>query len=204
MVAMRLAEAGCDVTLLEKERSAFHKVCGEFLSTEAVQYLRSAGVNPFDLGAATIRSVRLSSKHRVIEAALPFTALSLSRRALDAAMIARAAESGCKVRLGVAVDSLEMRHNLWSAQLRTGELLSAHTVFLPTASMIFADGSVGAAYRATSSVSNCIGNWRRRRPTRCGSLWSSFSSQVGMEDFADRRRCGQSVLGGASQRAARR
>lgn len=130
MVAMRLAEAGCDVTLLEKERSASHKVCGEFLSTEAVQYLRSAGVNPFDLGAATIRSVRLSSKHRVIEAALPFTALSLSRRALDAAMIARAAESGCKVRLGVAVDSLEMRHNLWSAQLRTGELLSAHTVFL--------------------------------------------------------------------------
>ena len=40
MVAIRLASAGRSVTLLEKERSANHKVCGEFLSPEAVDYLR--------------------------------------------------------------------------------------------------------------------------------------------------------------------
>lgn len=130
MVAMRLAAAGRDVTLLEKERTAHHKVCGEFLSSEAVDYLSLAGVNPFDLGAATIRSIRLCSKQRVVEAALPFTALSLSRRALDAAMIARAAESGCNVRLGVLVDRVEMHGDLWQAQLRNGELLCARTVFL--------------------------------------------------------------------------
>ena len=32
MVALRLAAAGREVTLLERERTAHHKVCGEFLS----------------------------------------------------------------------------------------------------------------------------------------------------------------------------
>ena len=130
MVAMRLAAVGHEVLLLEKERSAHHKVCGEFLSCEAVQYLKSAGVNPLDLGAATIRSVRLSAKRRQVEAVLPFTALSLSRRVLDAAMIERAAESGCEVRLGALVDSLNMHDDLWLAQLRSGESFRARTVFL--------------------------------------------------------------------------
>ena len=59
MLAMRLAGAGREVTLLEKERCAHHKVCGEFLSREAVAYLRQAGVDPLELGAVSIDSVRL-------------------------------------------------------------------------------------------------------------------------------------------------
>jgi flavin-dependent dehydrogenase len=116
--------------LLEKERTAHHKVCGEFLSSEAVDYLSLAGVNPLDLGAATIRSIRLCSKHGIAEAVLPFTALSLSRVALDAAMIARAAESGGRVRLGVLVERLTRRDADWLVELQNGELLSARTVFL--------------------------------------------------------------------------
>jgi flavin-dependent dehydrogenase len=130
MVALRLAAAGREAILLEKERSAHHKVCGEFLSREAIGYLKYAGVDPLDLGAATIRSVRLSSKRRQVEAALPFTALSLSRRALDAAMIRRAAENGCEVRCGALVDSLDLQDGLWRAQTRNGESFRARTVFL--------------------------------------------------------------------------
>src|ERR1039457_6254632 len=92
MVAIRLAAAGRQVTLLEKESSAHHKVCGEFLSREAVEYLRQVGVDPLVLGAATIRFVRVTSKRKTVETALPFTALSLSRFALDAAMLSRAVE----------------------------------------------------------------------------------------------------------------
>ena len=75
MVTIRLASAGRSVTLLEKERSAHHKVCGEFLSPEAVEYLRQAGVEPLNLGAATIRFLRMSSRRTVVETILPFTAL---------------------------------------------------------------------------------------------------------------------------------
>ncbi len=65
MVAMRLAAAGREVTLLERERTAHHKVCGEFLSREAVQYLEQAGVDPLDLGAKAIRTVRLTARRRI-------------------------------------------------------------------------------------------------------------------------------------------
>ena len=94
MLAIRLAAAGRSVTLLEKERTAHHKVCGEFLSPEAVEYLHQAGIEPLTLGAATIHHLRLSSKQRVVEADLPFTALSLSRYVLDEFMLSRATASG--------------------------------------------------------------------------------------------------------------
>ena len=83
MLAMRLAAAGREVVLLEKEREAHHKVCGEFLSREAIDYLRQAGIDPLELGAHAIQRVRLHSGKRTVEARLPFTALSLSRRVLD-------------------------------------------------------------------------------------------------------------------------
>jgi flavin-dependent dehydrogenase len=130
MVAIRLATAGRQVTLVEKERAAKHKVCGEFLSPEAVEYLNQAGINPLDLGATAIRFVRLSSKQRVAETALPFTALSLSRFALDEALLSRAEECGCKVQRGSFVEQLNNQDNLWSAQLRGGESVCAHSVFL--------------------------------------------------------------------------
>jgi flavin-dependent dehydrogenase len=129
MVAIRLAAAGRRITLLEKENSAHHKVCGEFLSCEAVDYLRQAGIEPLSLGAATIRRVRVSAKSRVVEAALPFTALSLSRCVLDEALLARAIEKGCDVRRGAMVENLANHDNLWFAQLRGGESLRAQTVF---------------------------------------------------------------------------
>ena len=132
MLAIRLASAGREVTLLEKERSAHHKVCGEFLSREAVEYLRAAGIEPLRLGAAAIRSIRLSVERRVVEAALPFTALSLSRQVLDEAMLARAAECGCNVARGAFVESLVNRDGLWHAQLRDGDSLCAPTAFLAT------------------------------------------------------------------------
>jgi flavin-dependent dehydrogenase len=130
MTALRLTSAGREVALLERERAAHHKVCGEFLSREAVDCLAAAGVNPIELGAESIRSVRLTSKRRVIKTALPFSALSLSRCVLDEALLTRAAQAGCMVERGAFVESLEKRDGLWHAELRGGECWSAPTVFL--------------------------------------------------------------------------
>jgi menaquinone-9 beta-reductase len=130
MLAMRLATAGRDVALLEKERGAHHKVCGEFLSREAVEYLRSAGIEPLRLGAATIRVVRLSARGRTAEAVLPFTALSLSRRALDMALLSKAAECGCRVERGAFVERLTGQDETWCAQVRGGGEWRSRSVFL--------------------------------------------------------------------------
>jgi flavin-dependent dehydrogenase len=130
MLAIRLAAAGRSVTLLEKERAAHHKVCGEFLSPEAVEYLRQVGVEPLTLGAATIRHLRLSSKQRVVEADLPFTALSLSRYVLDEFMLARATASGCNAKRGASVESLKAHGENAIIELRDGGSVCARTAFL--------------------------------------------------------------------------
>jgi flavin-dependent dehydrogenase len=132
IAALRLARAGCDVTLFEKERIAHHKVCGEFLSPEAVGYLREAGADPVILGAKEIGCLRLSAKRTVIETDLPFRALSLSRRILDEALLTRALEAGCDVRRGAIVQRLSREADGWSSLLADGTLQRAQHVFLAT------------------------------------------------------------------------
>lgn len=132
MVAMRLADAGCRVTLLEKERTPHHKVCGEFLSREAVEHLHRAGIDPAELGAASIHIVRLSSGRRAVEAALPFEALSLSRCVLDEALLAHSLEKGCGVQRGVLVEKIAADGGEWFVQLHGKRSIRAHTVFLAT------------------------------------------------------------------------
>ena len=130
MLAMRLADAGLPVTLLEKEAMAHHKVCGEFLSHEAVEYLQQAGLAPGELGAAPIRFVRLSTGSRVAYAKLPFRAFSLSRYVLDTVMLERAEERGCDVKRGICVEKIEPRGEAWMVQLRDGRTVRAQNVFL--------------------------------------------------------------------------
>ena len=129
-VAIHLAAAGRQVTLLEREPRAHHKVCGEFLSREAVAYLAQLGVDPISLGAKTIRSVRLTARNQVVETKLPFTALSLSRCVLDEALIKRAADSGCTVERGAFVERVAQQSGEWRADLRGGESWTSAKVFL--------------------------------------------------------------------------
>jgi flavin-dependent dehydrogenase len=131
MAALRISQAGREVVLVERERGAHHKVCGEFLSPEAVGYMRAAGVDPVALGAPSIDHLRLATGNRIAECALPFTAYSLSRHVLDAALLGRVEMQGCAVRRGVAVETLTRDGGEWSAQLSGGQV-RAQNVFLAT------------------------------------------------------------------------
>jgi flavin-dependent dehydrogenase len=132
IAALRLAAAGRDVLLVEKQQGAHHKVCGEFLSPEAVGYLRQGGVDPLRLGAAVVDKLRVSAKRKVVESRLPFRAFSLSRCVLDAALLARAVDGGCEVKRGVQVQELARDGRSWRAQLSDGGAQSARSVFLAT------------------------------------------------------------------------
>src|ERR1700739_1591194 len=132
MLAMRLASPGPEAVFPEKEQKAHKKVWGKFLSREAAHYLRQAGTEPLDLGAHAIECVRLHSGKRTVEAELPFTALSLSRRVLDETLLVKAQSTGCEVRRGAFVDKLESNHAGWRGRLRGGEMIQAKTLFLAT------------------------------------------------------------------------
>ena len=94
---------GPDALLFEREATAHDKICGEFLSWEAQAYLARLGIDLAGLGAVPIGRVRLVHADRVAEAALPFQAMSLSRRVLDEALLTRAAVLGATVLRGHAL-----------------------------------------------------------------------------------------------------
>jgi menaquinone-9 beta-reductase len=131
--AIALARKGRGVTLIERELAARHKVCGEFLSGEALEDLHALGVDVASLGAVPIDHVRLAAAGRAAEAPLPFPAASLTRKALDTALIAEAVASGVRVERGRSVQALaRTRSNAWQATLDDGTTREAQAVFLAT------------------------------------------------------------------------
>jgi len=92
--AIMLARAGRSVVLVERESLPQHKVCGEFLSQEAMTYLSSLGIDLIGLGAVAIRSVRLAGRAGQSEAMLPFAAMSLTRQRLERGTVACCGECG--------------------------------------------------------------------------------------------------------------
>jgi menaquinone-9 beta-reductase len=131
--SIALARQGRSVTLIEREPAPRHKVCGEFLSGEALGDLHALGIDAASLGAVPIEYVRLASTRRAAEAPLPFPAASLTRRALDSALIAEAVTAGVHVKRGRSVQSLSRATtNLWRATLDDGATYEAPTAFLAT------------------------------------------------------------------------
>ena len=107
--ACRLAREGRRVALLEREAGPAHKVCGEFLSGEALVELAGLGVDAAALGAAPITGMRMVHRGRMAECRLPFPAAGLSRYVLDEALLQRAAALGptCNAACGCAAPSRE-------------------------------------------------------------------------------------------------
>ena len=131
--SIALARKGRNVTLIEREPTPRHKVCGEFLSGEALEDLHALGIDVPSLGAVPINYVRLAAARRAAEAPLPFPAASLTRKALDTALIAAATAAGVRVRRGCSVQSLSRSTgNLWQATLDDGTTYEAPTAFLAT------------------------------------------------------------------------
>ena len=121
------------MTLIERELVPRHKICGEFLSGEALEDLRALGIDVASLGAVRIDSVRLAAAGRAAEAPLPFPAASLTRKSLDTALIAEAVAAGVRVERGRSVQALDRTtSNAWQATLDDGTTREAATVFLAT------------------------------------------------------------------------
>jgi len=119
--------------LIEREPEPRHKVCGEFLSGEALEDLHALGIDVASLGAVPIDYVRLAAARCAAEAPLPFPAASLTRKALDTALIAEAIAAGVRVERGRSVQLLSRTtSNIWQATLDDGTICEAPTVFLAT------------------------------------------------------------------------
>jgi len=126
--AIALAAAGARPLLLERTREAHDPVCGAFLGWDALRALLAVGIDTAALGARPITRVRIVAADQVVERRLPHAAAGLSRRALDAALLARAAKAGAGVERGVAVRRVDGPR----LHLADGAVLDSDALFLAT------------------------------------------------------------------------
>lgn len=132
--ACRLAAAGWEVVLFEREPEPRHKVCGEFVSGDALSCLTAMDVTAEaamrQLGAEPVERVRLVAGRRVAAAPLPFRAFGLSRRRLDGWLLTQAARRGARIALARPVRRVRADGEGWALDLadataRAGRVLLA-------------------------------------------------------------------------------
>ncbi len=127
-----LARSGHAPVLIERDTAPCHKICGEFVSVEARAYLTDLGIDVLALGGMPIQQVRVVHGRATAEVPLPFEGVGLTRRSLDAALLAKAAASGVQVRRGEIVRSVTPNGNHLDIRMRGGGGIQANTVFLAT------------------------------------------------------------------------
>lgn len=107
-----LARKGIEVTLVEKKIYPFHRVCGEYVSNEALPFLQSNGLFPKDFELPTIHTFQLSSvagKSSTIK--LDMGGFGISRFCFDHFLYERAKEAGVNFLLGDEVSSILYTEN---------------------------------------------------------------------------------------------
>ncbi|GAB3303300.1 NAD(P)/FAD-dependent oxidoreductase [Hymenobacter tenuis] len=129
--ALDLRQRGHSVTLLERRQYPFHRVCGEYISNEALPYLRRLGVDPAPLAPAAISELHISSPAgRVLSAPLDLGGFGVSRYLLDAFLLEAAVAAGVTVlqqttATAVAFDAAADQHHV---TLADGRQLTARVV----------------------------------------------------------------------------
>jgi flavin-dependent dehydrogenase len=126
--AIVLAQAGVQATLLERTTGASDAICGGFLSWETLKRLEALGLATDWLGGHRVDRLALFCGGRERQVSLPGVAMGLSRRALDAAMLAVAQARGAIVRRGVTIRSAEDGRLM----LADGEVVPWDSLFLAT------------------------------------------------------------------------
>ena len=136
--AILLARAGRAVTLIERNAGPTDKVCGDFLSAEAIEAIAALGVDIAALAPSQITNVRLVHGKRSATARLPFPALGLTRRALDEALLRQAELSGATILRGCSVRGINRTTGLCGSIAARERRSRPTRCFLPRASMICA------------------------------------------------------------------
>ncbi|MCL4693511.1 MAG: FAD-dependent monooxygenase, partial [Candidatus Hydrogenedentes bacterium] len=149
LAAREVARSGLSVLLVDKAAFPRWKVCGCCLNVRAQDALRAAGLSPLlsECNAVPIDSLRLAAGGRVATVPLPGYA-SLSREALDAALVQSAIEAGCQFLPRTRASAGEV-----SAQARTLTLSQGETRCEVSARLILAaDGLGGGLLRRDGEV----------------------------------------------------
>lgn len=102
--SIQLVRAGIPCTVIEKKSYPLHRVCGEYVSNEALPFLKSSGLYPEHLELPKINFFQLSSvKGRTSRLRLDLGGFGISRYSFDNHLYVIAKKEGVKFQLNAEV-----------------------------------------------------------------------------------------------------
>lgn len=121
-----LAGKGIDVVILDRDLFPRDKLCGEFLSYDALPVLELIDMNGRlqEAGATQIRRCRIVGQRREVEFELPLPARGISRLTLDHLLLRRAAEAGTRVMEGWTAERIVHDGQKVRVEISRGETIA--------------------------------------------------------------------------------
>jgi len=127
--SLLLNRAGYEVTLIEKKRYPFHRVCGEYISNEVRPFLKSLGIDVDSLCPSQISKLAISSvSGRSFNCELDLGGFGISRFTLDNYLYEKASRQGVNFILGQKANQLSFRDNCFESTLDDATKLSSDFV----------------------------------------------------------------------------
>jgi menaquinone-9 beta-reductase len=126
IASVTLARKGIESIVFEKKDYPGHKVCGEYISNEALPFLKSVNLFPKHIALPQISRFQLSSvQGRSEYLRLKLGGFGISRYAFDSFLYAQALEAGVQVNVNSTVDEIFFANDLFTVRTKSGEYNSS-------------------------------------------------------------------------------
>jgi flavin-dependent dehydrogenase len=121
--AIQLIRARIPCTVIEKKSYPFHRVCGEYISNEALPFLKSSGLYPKEMILPQINNFHFSSINgRSFKIPLDLGGFGISRYAFDHFLYRIAKKEGVKFELDTEVTGVAFRDEKFIIQTHLGQV----------------------------------------------------------------------------------
>lgn len=127
--SIELSKAGFSVTLFEKKKYPFHRVCGEYISNEVLPFLRENRLLPENIDLPQISQFELSSiKGKTLRLPLDLGGFGISRFLLDQQLAEKAREMGAEIYEQTSVIDCAFHRDHFRIETSKGQFFEAEIV----------------------------------------------------------------------------
>ncbi len=124
-LAIQLAKQNYQVILFEKERYPFHKVCGEYISIESMDFLESLGLPIQQMNLPFISKLHVTSPDgTILKANLPLGGFGISRYKIDIDLKNIAQKEAATILENCKVEEAVLENEIFKIQTTAGEFKS--------------------------------------------------------------------------------
>ncbi|WP_026897203.1 NAD(P)/FAD-dependent oxidoreductase [Daejeonella oryzae] len=120
-----LQSKGYQVTLIEKKKYPFHRVCGEYISNEVLPFLESLNIRVSELNPARLIHLSVTSvSGKIMETPLPLGGFGLSRYKFDFLLFEHAQKLGVQFIFEKVID-INFTENTFKISLSNNQILES-------------------------------------------------------------------------------